>query len=397
MSRLSLLRATGVTFLLAASLVGCDALPYPTPPAAPAAPPRLQSGADKGTEPFDPRKLVQGPSFREGYLEVAAAFRAAYERQGRPRILVLVNRDLEIAPPNADTLLAIAKMRRTLQVEGPAKVAPPLLPTEGATLNDEVTLYVPGVEAPPVSPRARDLASRTLEAQFTSPFIRDARCDVVQPEWAWRNSREEVARLGQQGTAEAKAAADLLALSKCADVAIAVKVGCRVLSDRGTRTVHEVTMAAEALNLHTARLLATEAPTLVARQPASLALDSAIRLQREELEGASLLLARDLMRSIMAGWESAPEVICIRIHDLVSDTQLRKIVAYLEKLQGAKKVDPVLCDVAPQGGYAEIRMEFTGQARDLGTLLESPTALPGFRLETIHKAYSIFSLKIVTK
>jgi len=374
----------GVVALLALLGLGC----CPAPPDDPSrySPQRRPEGAG---EPFDPNDLLpSGPSFQEKYDKAVDEFREAYDGQGRPRCVVTVNR--QIASFGSGMTQALARVRWKMKTEELAGDAEPQSERREGELTEEVVLR----SGPVISRRPRDVAYRQLEAHFTEPFREDAGCDMVSPEWAWQNALENAARLQEQGTEAAVTAARFACLGKSADILVDIQVKSEVRADRG-RPVQVVSVVGEAVNLQNARSMAVEEQVLTQRCSRRCSVATDVRLSRSFLRRVSRIVASSLMSDLTKKWKNS-STYSVAIHDLASQRQLQHVVEYLGKLDKAERAEAVFSEFVPAGGYAEVLLDFDGTPAGLAQALQAAAELPGFRLEVLHRSYTLFNVKVIT-
>jgi hypothetical protein len=347
-------------------LAGC----YPPPPDVQ---PVQFTAADEETA-LDLGALMPSPG--SARKEAINDFREAYHRQQSPRLIILVNPALESAP--ATPFEPYAMPRRVIKVRGRHV---PIQPEHSKVSTGK---HTPSRLTPPND--SSKFLDEPVEEGIVRTFL-DAGCNVIDATVARRNLRDAIERLGQQDSAAGRAAAQLQALTRQADLLLTVTAQRQVVSS-GDRALHVISLAAKASDLRSARTLGQWYIHVEAEPSLTLAPDLA--------RGASFVLACRLMEQMTQAWANG-NLYTLAIHDLTSDIELGHILNFIQSIPGARHVVTLAVDIVPQGGRADIQFEFGGPPDELTRLLRKPTALPGARIETTGRRGTAFSMKVVAR
>jgi hypothetical protein len=350
----------------AALLAGCDSPAYYVAP-----PDTKWSTPDE--PPLDLEKLMPKSDFEK----VKATFREAYDKQAKPNLVFIVNRQFQVEDERAVEPKAAVGLKAKVE-ERPAN------PEEkGGTVAEgsaRITLFERRPEQARDPARIHQLAYELIESELAKPF-RDLNCQIVE------------ADLAAGGVPDPLLPINLAKLGERADILLFVRTECARVHEFG-QTLHRVRFAAKALDLRNSRSLAH-----VLRTAESLELETSagadyFKLTREDLVRGTRRLACALMQQVVAAWEQG-SVYTLTIRNLASETQLAHVTNHLKKQTTTRRLDVLKANFGVQGGEAVVRVEFAGMPDRLVQVLRDPQAFTGFRIELTLRHYTDFLASIV--
>ena len=349
----------------AAVLCGCSTPYY--------APPMETRWSAPQEPPIDIEKLVP----KQDFQRVKDAFREAYGKQAKPRLVFLVNRQFEVKEEKA------LQPKAAVDIEGKREDRPREPDAKGGTVatdSERITLYERRADQTRDPARVHQMAYEHIEAELKRPF-RELDCIVLDPD------------LPAEGVPDPVMPLNLAKLRERADILVLVRTECSRAYEFG-QTLHRVRFAGRALDVRNSRDLAHVVRTAESLELETTAGTDYFRLSREDLVRGTRRLAYALMDQVAATWERGNTYTLV-VQNLTSETQLRHVTDHMRKNHLVRRVDVRKSRFSEKEGEAEVQVEFGGPPDELVKWLRNPQAFTGFRLEVAARAYTEFLVTVV--